>query len=443
MPRRGRWTATLALTGSALAISAALPATPAAAATARDTGAIPNGTTLSGVVDRGGAAGAASFGAWRGRPVSVVTDYLGGSNWSSIANTSWTGYRWAGTHYHYVWSMFMLPMDRSGNMSAGASGAYNRYFRQAAQGLVNNGYGSSTIRLGWELTGNWYPWAALNNPSAFAAYWRQIVTTMRSVPGAHFTFDFNISNQGKSPLAAYPGDAYVDYVGGDFYDETWKPYGPKNHTAVWNELLNQPYGMNWLASFAAAHGKRLSLPEWALVYRCDGHGGGDNPSFITNMRNWISSHNVAYETYFNAADNDCQTFKLDNGHFWSARNQYKTLFSKGVATTALSSSNSPSGITVGVNKNRSGGWTLNGGTVSGKVYIWEKAPNNSVKVQFVLDGKNYHYEATAPYDLQGGSSSAANALNTANLAAGKHTLKAVVSGGGVNRTDSATFTVKH
>ncbi len=46
-------------------------------------------------------------------------------------------------------------------------------------------------------------------------YFRHIVTTMRSVPGAAFRFVWNPTS-GPEPEAAqnaYPGDAYVDYVG--------------------------------------------------------------------------------------------------------------------------------------------------------------------------------------------------------------------------------------
>jgi hypothetical protein len=317
----------IAVAGCGIAIAAALPQGSAAAAGTRDTGRIPAHQTLSGVVEHGPAQDSAAFGTWRGRRVTVVTDFLGGNTWSSIANTWWTGHRWAGTRYHYVWSMFMLPTQQSGSMTKGAAGAYNGYFRSAAKGLVANGYGSSTIRLGWENTGNWYAWSATRNPRAYAAYWRQIVRTMRSVPGAHFTFDFNISDQGIDPRRAWPGDAYVDYVGGDFYDESWaSSYRPSNHAKVWRHIRTMPFGLDWVARFAAQHHKRVSLPEWALVHRCDGHGGGDDPYYIRAMHSWIASHDVAYETYFNGEDNPCQSFRMSTKHFTKARSTYRALW---------------------------------------------------------------------------------------------------------------------
>ena len=79
--------------------------------------------------------------------------------------------------------------------------------------MVSAGQGSSIIRPGWEFNGGWFPWAANGQAAAFVAYWQQIVTTMRSVPGQNFTFEWNptAGDQGVGNLANYyPGNAYVD-----------------------------------------------------------------------------------------------------------------------------------------------------------------------------------------------------------------------------------------
>ena len=70
--------------------------------------------------------------------------------------------------------------------------------------------GSSTaIGSAWSV-------ASSTDAANFVAFWRQIVTTMRAVPGAKFKFLWN-PNSGSpttyTPDQAYPGDAYVDYVG--------------------------------------------------------------------------------------------------------------------------------------------------------------------------------------------------------------------------------------
>jgi len=40
------------------------------------------------------------------------------------------------------------------------------------------------------------------------------------------------------------------------------------------------YGLDYWSSFARQHNKPLALVEWGVWNRGDGHGGGDNPSFI-------------------------------------------------------------------------------------------------------------------------------------------------------------------
>ena len=82
-------------------------------------------------------------------------------------------------------------------------------------------------------------WAA-TTPSAeasFAAYFQQIVTAMRSVPGEQFRFVWNpdagaFTQSGYSVAAAYPGNAYVDVIGLDAYDQSWAM--PQTPTNAWS-----------------------------------------------------------------------------------------------------------------------------------------------------------------------------------------------------------------
>ena len=108
---------------------------------------------------------------------------------------------------------------------------------------------------------------------------------------------------------AYPGDAYVDYVGMDVYDASWgSDGGPiSDPTARWNQIANQEYGMNWWLAFAQSHGKAGQRPRnGGLVTdtTADPNGAGDDPSFIQDMYNWMKTNQPAYETYFNYSSYD-------------------------------------------------------------------------------------------------------------------------------------------
>ncbi len=99
------------------------------------------------------------------------------------------------------------------SLKMGAKGLYNPYFQKLAENLVSYGLGDSILRMGWEFNGGWYTWRASSDPANFAEYWRQIVTTMRAVPGAkNLKFDWNpaLGWQQFPAEQAWPGDKYAD-----------------------------------------------------------------------------------------------------------------------------------------------------------------------------------------------------------------------------------------
>jgi Glycosyl hydrolase family 26 len=190
-----------------------------------------------------------------------------------------------------------------GSLAQGAAGAFNSYYVTLAQTLVAGGLSNAYLRLGWEFDGSWETWAA-TSPSAeasYAAYFQQIVTAMRSVPGEQFRFVWNpdagaFTQSGYSVAAAYPGNAYVDVIGLDLYDQSWAtPQTPANAWAS----TSAP-ALTAARQFASANGKPLAFCEWGVAIRSDGHGLGDDPYFINQMISWMKGNDVTYESYFDA-----------------------------------------------------------------------------------------------------------------------------------------------
>jgi beta-mannanase len=192
-----------------------------------------------------------------------------------------------------------------GTLAQGATGAYNSYYVTLAQTLVNGGAANAYLRLGWEFDGSWFAWAA-TTPSAeasYAAYFQQIVTAMRSVSGEHFRFVWNpdagaFTQSGYSVAAAYPGNAYVDVIGLDAYDQSWAtPQTPSN---AWSSTTLPT--LTAAQQFASSHGKPLAFSEWGVTIRSDGHGLGDDPYFVNQMVSWMrnGANDVTYESYFDA-----------------------------------------------------------------------------------------------------------------------------------------------
>jgi len=298
---------------------ATMPATPASAGPA-DMG-------IYGGAGPHGARKILRFEAWLGRKVPYALEFFSYQSWADLQEDSaWSLQSWRGGRWRMVFSIPLLPTDGSSTLSAGAAGAYDEQFSKLAARLVANGFGDAVLRLGWEFNGDWYPWSAAKCPSCFVAYWRRVVTAMRAVPGAHFRFDWN-ANLGSSPLApekVYPGDAYVDIIGLDVYDQSWDP-ASVDARLRWQELLNGDHGLTWHRRFAAEHGKPMSYPEWGTGTRPDGHGGGDDAYFIERMAEWLAANDVAYHIYWDypAKDYDAE---LSRGRLPRAGAAFRRLF---------------------------------------------------------------------------------------------------------------------
>jgi hypothetical protein len=282
-----------------------------------------------------GTAGVDAFAAWLGRPSVWALDFIGGESWDNVAYPTWWLESWgkwvkAQPGRRLVLGVPILagPPDGSGpkqgskglgepvSLEKGAHGDYNAYFHDLAENLVRYKLADTILRPAWEFNGGWYAWHAKGKAEAFAEYWRQIVKTMRAVPGTEnlkFCWNPTLGEQDFPAEQAWPGDEYVDFVGLDVYDETWKadtyPWPATataaeieaRHRKVWTEwILNSSRGLAFWAKFASDHHRPLAIPEWGLNHADHGHGGLDDPYFIEQMHAFFHdpANHVAFQCYF-------------------------------------------------------------------------------------------------------------------------------------------------
>ena len=289
----------------------------------------------------GGAKGVEAFGDWVNLPDVWAEDFEACDRWqNNIAGGGWQLGEWGEWKRknpkarRLVLSVPLLPggWDRSGSraenekgkvsLAAGAAGEYNRHFESLAKMLVRYGLDDVILRLGWEMNGGWYSWRASGEASEFAAYFRQIVQTMRAVKGTEkFEFCWNPAlGWLQFPCdQCYPGDEWVDYIGVDVYDDSWAqntyPLSDdmsdkereERRLRAWNEVIwGGNFGLKWFIDFAKRHKKPMCIPEWGVNRRPDGHGGLDDPGFIERMHKVISDpkNNIVWHCYFDVEAGD-------------------------------------------------------------------------------------------------------------------------------------------
>ena len=261
---------------------------------------------------------ATEFGDWLGRPLDVVVVFNSDANWAAISGPWFAmvpgeGQDWGQwvrddpDNRTLVVSTGLVPADPPEDWRArGAAGEYDAHWTKFAENLVSKGLGSSIVRLGWELNGDWYETHYIGDSAEereqWKTYFRRIVQTISLVEGAAFEIDFNIAEGQQDSVTIdemYPGDDWVDIIGVDVYDSYISPIDPG---ARWEEKDAKVNSLSAVIAFAAEHDKPISLPEWAMVAAGDTQGGGDSPAFVDQIADAVVSAEVRYQAYFNVPD---------------------------------------------------------------------------------------------------------------------------------------------
>lgn len=222
------------------------------------------------------------------------------------------------------------PMMCDGDtLEAGAQGAYKANYTAMAEaikaklGADHNGI----FRPCNEFNGSWMPWKLPKGKEAlFAQTFRHYVDAVRLVlPKAKFEWCVQIAYDEPAPspygfqdmAAAYPGDAYVDYIGGDFYQFSLRGH-PADADAYFDWIMNDRVGLKWLRKFAQDHGK----PEAYSEYGTD----TDKPRYYVRASEWFKSGNVAYHILWDRNDDTGAPCKLSDGSKPQAAAAYKAAF---------------------------------------------------------------------------------------------------------------------
>jgi len=400
-----------------------------------------------------GPANVDGFGLWLGTAPVIAATYEAKETWGYIDGEDWHLKPWADwvrakSGRNLSIGIPLLP-DSGGSLASCAAGQYDVYWRNLANKLAYHGLHWAYLRLGWEMNGAWFKWGApmgSGKEASFAGCFRRVVQVMRQAqPANQWKFVWNPGFDGWSSAAYYeatwPGDAYADVVGVDIYDQSWAantyPY-PSTCDAscrltrqqnAWNSYLPQ---LNTLRNFAAKHGKPMAFPEWGVITRADGHGGGDNPYFIQKMYEFIMAPatNAVYHTYFNvSAGGGAQDHRITDATYQDSPGGstrmpnsaalFKKLFGPQSSPTGLAFSAPSAGATISGAFSDSTGCQVTGTGIS--------------RVLFSMDSTQLNTEASAPWQCK---------LDTRQFANGTHTLRAVAyNSAGASTTVTRTVNV--
>jgi hypothetical protein len=255
-----------------------------------------------------------------GHPPSIVG--FGYNNNTSVDNrTNITlDPKWSpAAEYTVIESTYsLIDRSRGDTWATGTSGALDAVWRQGMQ-RVHDSWGTRKwlfIRPAHEFNGQDLYYVGPGDEADFKATWVRFYAIVQAElvakgKAAFVTFNPNAEKWGKAVElsdALYPGDAYVDVIGVDYYDNA-----RHNDEASWDAQVRattpsgNPHGLLTWQAYARSHGKPLAVPEWGL--ETDMTTLNDNPFFVEKMNEFFhanagsGSGQVLYANYFEAWDN--------------------------------------------------------------------------------------------------------------------------------------------
>lgn len=249
-------------------------------------------TWASGVRNNSATTGFATWRALPNRVVSGFIDYRRG--WAGMyayaSGFSPRQIRAKSSNVSFGHGLFPV----GGSLAACAAGDYDGEQAEVARRLAVNGVGTAEIRLGWEASGDWFPWAAAGKPAdQWKACFTNIAKAMKGAPGAGgLRIGWFQAKKGRIDVRTiYPeDDSMITNIGVSHYDDAEARFGHETYKGG-------PWGLRAWVDFARSKGKKFAIGEWGVGRL------GDRPSYIQNMYDFLreNSDDIDHEAYFNTA----------------------------------------------------------------------------------------------------------------------------------------------
>jgi hypothetical protein len=218
--------------------------------------------------------GPAKVEGWLGRPMDLAGTTITTASYIGSGTPYTTA---SGAHPLLECSFPLLSIFGESNalsdMAQAASGAYDATYEAMAQALAAWPNPLLSVRIGWELNGNWYKWS--NGVGTNATYANFVSAFKRAAAlvrkhNPHALIQWNLAWGQPDPTPYWPG-AYdatsnpggVDVVSMDFYQANISKYNNGGKQSAWSLAQSgTTIDLDWMVTFAQAKGVKIALSEY-------------------------------------------------------------------------------------------------------------------------------------------------------------------------------------
>jgi hypothetical protein len=254
--------------------------------------------------------GPAKVEGWLGRPMDLAgttittTSYIGSGTPYTTAS---------GAHPLLECSFPLLSIFGESNnlsdMSKAASGSYDSTYEAMAVALASWANPLLSVRIGWELNGNWYNWS--NGVGTNATYANFVSAFKRAAAlvkkhNPHVLIQWNLAWGQPDPTPYWPG-AYdastnpggVDVISMDFYQANISQYNNGGKQSAWSLAQSGvTVDLDWMVAFAKKYGVKVALSEYGAgssSSQGEGTGAGlDDGTWTAASIAWMNAQPAGF-----------------------------------------------------------------------------------------------------------------------------------------------------
>jgi hypothetical protein len=272
----------------------------------------------------------AGFGQWRGRPVDLAAVFIGKNSWQVSYQSFSTNLVLAPTGAvamlldKGIVPLLTVPLvikADAGKFALVAGGGRDTEHQTIAQTIKSVVKGRLIyLRLGHEADEG-YPWSYTGHdgaapdpavPKDYRDAWARIAQIYKkAIPSAKMVWNV-LKNTRQKITDYYPGDAVVDVLSVDVYDNGHGGYCDSATSPGWVKYCKGAFdpttgvskGVAGLLAFAKTRGKTIGVDEWGATNDdLSPTNGANNSFFVQGMYDFFAANAayIEYESYFNRA----------------------------------------------------------------------------------------------------------------------------------------------